>query len=93
MWDEQERFAKVVSRIFIGFLVVLGVVLSAISIVTGSSDCLVAFLLLLLLLVATSLVYGLVALSVGGMLFGITSGVTHCFRWLANHCFEHHSDR
>ena len=88
MWDEQEHIAKVVAKIFTWLLGALGVVLAAASLATGIPDFLVAFVLLLGALAALVLVYGLVALSIGSVLLGITGGVTKCFHWLRNHFFN-----
>ncbi len=88
MWDEQERFAKGIARVFTWLLAVCGVVLAGISAATGLPDFFLVFFLLLGALAAITLVYGLVAMSVGGVLLGITSGVTCCFRWLRNQRFN-----
>jgi hypothetical protein len=79
MWDEQERFAKGVSKLSMWVLVVFGVVLAAISLATGMPQFFFAFLLLLAALVGVSQLYGFVALSVGGLLLAITRGVTYGF--------------
>jgi hypothetical protein len=54
MWDEQERFAKVVSKIFTWLLAALGILLAAISLATGMPVFFYAFLLLLGALLAAS---------------------------------------
>jgi hypothetical protein len=81
MWDEQERFAKGVSQVSTWLLVVLGVVLAANSLATGMPGFFFAFLLVLGAFAAVSLVYGLVAVCVGGLLFGGSNGVTRCLHW------------
>jgi hypothetical protein len=93
MWDEQERFAKAFSKIFTWLLAVFGVVLAATSLATGIPDFFFVFILLLAALAALVLIYGLVAASFGGVLLGITSGVTCCFHWLRNHRFNHPAGR
>ncbi len=93
MWDEQERFAKVVSKIFTCLLAVFGVVLTALSLATGIPDFFFGFLLLLGALAAITLVYGLVAVSVGGLLVAITSGATYCFRWVRIHRYTRQAGR
>ena len=45
------------------------------------------FLLLLGALAVLTVAYGLVAVSLGGLLLAITSGASYCFRWLKNHRF------
>jgi hypothetical protein len=84
MWDEHQRFAKVVSKIFIWLLTVSGVVLAVFSLAAGSLDPFIGFLVLLGGLAVMTLIYGLVAVSVGGVLLGVTSGFTYFFRWLRN---------
>jgi hypothetical protein len=86
MWDEEERFAKLVSRIFTWLLASAGVVLIATSLATGIPDFFLAFLLLLAALAAVTLSYGLVAVGVGGLLLGVTTAVSHCLHWLRNRC-------
>ncbi len=93
MWDEQECFAKVVSKIFTWLLAVFGVVLAALSLALGIPDFFFGFLLLLGALAAITLVYGLVAVSLGGLLLAITSGATYCFRLLRIHCFTRQAGR
>ena len=84
MWDERESFANVVSRIFIWLLAISGVVLAAASLAAGNPGPFVGFLLLLAGLAFMTLIYGLVAVSVGGVLLAIASGLTFCFRWVTN---------
>jgi len=93
MWDEQECFAKVVAEIFTWLLAVFGVVLAALSLASGIPDFFFGFLLLLGALAAITLVYGLVAVSLGGLLLAITSGATYCFRLLRIHCFTRQAGR
>ena len=92
MWDEHERLAKVVAKIFIWLLAVSGVLLAAFSVAAASPDPFVGFLLLLAGLAVMTLIYGLVAISVGGVLLGISSGLIYCFRWLRNHGLNHPLD-
>lgn len=89
MWDEQERFARLVSKFFLYLMAVSGVVLAALCVAAGDPYPFVGFLLLLAGLAVMTLIYGLVAVSIGGVLLGISSGLTYCFRWLRNHCFNH----
>ncbi len=80
MWDEQERFAGVIAKTFKGLLMTLGVVLAVASLVTGNFVFLTVFLMFLLCLAAITLVYGLIAVSLGGALLGIVCVVNRCFR-------------
>ena len=66
MWDEHERFAKVVAKVFVWLLAISGVLLAAYSVAAGSPDPFVGFLVLVAGLAVMSLIYGLVAISVGG---------------------------
>ncbi len=93
MWDEQERFAKAVSKIFTCLLAVVGVVIAVLSLASGIPDCFFGFLLLLGALAAILLGYGVAAVSLRGLLLGITGGAAYCFRWLTNHRFSGRADR
>jgi hypothetical protein len=93
MWDEQERFATVVSKIFMWLLAVFGVVLAAFSLETGKPDLFFGFLMVLGALGLITLVYGLAAVTAGGMLFAIAGGSTFLFRWLRNHFFNRQAGR
>ncbi len=93
MWDEQERFAKAVSKVFMWLLAFFGVVLAALSLASGIPDFFLGFLLLIGALAAITLVYGLVAVSLGGLLLAVTSGATYCFRWLRIHRFTRQAGR
>ena len=53
----------------------------------GTPDFFCGFLLLLGALAVLTVAYGLVAVSLGGLLLAITSGASYCFRWLKNHRF------
>lgn len=72
MWDEQERFSKVVSIVAISLLGVLGLALAVATLATGDVQFLFAFFALLGTLAAFVLVYGLVAMCAGGILFCVT---------------------
>jgi hypothetical protein len=85
MWDEQERFARVVARHFTWFLALLGVVLAAVSLATGDPEFFFTFLLILAILATFTLAYGVVTVIVGGLLLGVTCGITYGLRWLRNH--------
>jgi hypothetical protein len=87
MWDEQERFAKLVSKTLAWLMGVFGVAIAALSLASGTPDFFFGFLFLIGALAVLTLVYGLVAVSLGGLLFALTSGATSCFRWLKNHRF------
>jgi hypothetical protein len=89
MWDEQERFAGLLSKFFFYLMAVFGIILAALSFIAGNPAPFVGFLLLLAGLAAMTLLYGLVAVSIGGVLLGISRGLTYCFRCLRNHCFNH----
>ena len=53
----------------------------------STPDFFCGFLLLLGALAVLTVAYGLVAVSLGGLLLAITSGASYCFRWLKNHRF------
>ena len=90
MWDEQERFANVVSKTVTWLVVALGVVLAATSLALGSFEIFLAYLMFLGILVAIALSYGLAAGCVGGVLLGFVWGWSHCRRWLLNRLFKRH---
>jgi hypothetical protein len=87
MWDEQERFTKLVSMTLAWLMAVFGLAIAALSLAAGTPDFFLGFLFLLGALAVITLVYGLVAVSLGGLLFALTSAATYCFRWLKNHRF------
>lgn len=69
MWDEQEKFSKVVSIVAISLLGVLGLALTVATLATGDLRFLFAFVAALGTLAALVVVYGLVAMCAGGILF------------------------
>jgi uncharacterized membrane protein len=85
MWDEQERFAERATKAFTSLLGIAGVALTAISVATGDPDPFYGFLMMLGVVATFTLGYGLVALIVGAMLFGVASGAAFRSRRIRGH--------